>query len=120
MRETTSKRGFIGIFNLHYEQVSSLYECFPLLNSVSQLHRTVCITEYNYKSSNLQEKSTDSEIITRLDDNNSDTGGKKTVVPWLASYEICKPEVNKTVSNTQLKHRNRNFYNRYKGMSLRN
>lgn len=32
----------------------------------------------------------------------TDTGWEIEVIPWLASYEISKPEVNKTVSNTQL------------------
>lgn len=105
-RETISRsedeRGFIGIFYVHYEKVSSLHECFFIQNIISQIYRTACITEYNYTSSNLPDKSTDSGIVISSDDKNSDTGGKITVIPWLASYEISKPEVNKTVTNTQL------------------
>jgi hypothetical protein len=68
------------------------------------IEQYVLLSTTNYKSSNLPDKSTDSEIIIiiRLDDKNSDTEGKIKVIPWLASYEISKPEVNKTVSNTQL------------------
>jgi hypothetical protein len=80
-RETTSssedERGFIGIFYVHFEKVSSLYECFFFQNIISQLYKTVCIIEYNYKSSHLPDSSTESGIIIiiRLDDKNSDSGG---------------------------------------------
>jgi hypothetical protein len=107
-RETTSisedERGFIGIFYVHFEKVSTLHECFFFWNIVSQLYRTVCITVYNYKSSYLPDKNTDSGIIIiiiiiiRLDDKNSDTGGKnKSFHGWhpmklanMKSTKLCQ------------------------------
>jgi len=79
---------------------------FFFRNIISQLYRTVCITEYNYKSSHLPDKSNESGIIIiiiRLDDKNSDTGGgnknHSMADILLPNYllPIIKPEVNKTV-----------------------